>query len=159
LPGSEACSQRAQDYRSILTTGLFLHIFSKLSLAWKDAPKDVKNFIHELQSLKTSLSELNTNVLLNKDFADAFHGRHWPLLSKLDPLQTTSTLELVTSCRTELEIVLRELEAHDQGRKAGWERLMMIFLSDKSRETVENLHRRCLDLNKLLLVDTAPPPG
>jgi hypothetical protein len=94
-------------------------------------------------------------VLLNKDFADAFHGRHSALLSELDPFHNTSTLEMVTSCKAELEDLLRKLEARDQGRRLGWERLKTTFLSDRLREAVDDLHRRCLDLNKLLLVDTA----
>jgi hypothetical protein len=85
----------------------FIQTSDKLGLAWKDAPQDVKNYIHGLQSLKTSLSELNTNVLVNKDFADAFHGRHSALLSELDPLHYTSALRMVAGCKVEVEDLLR----------------------------------------------------
>lgn len=42
---------------------------------WKDVPGDAKSLMAELGSLKTALSETNTNTLLNPDFADAFQGR------------------------------------------------------------------------------------
>src|ERR1700722_11420282 len=47
----------------------------QFGLDWKDAPHDIKTFLAELQTLKTVLSETNTNILLNPDFADAFQNR------------------------------------------------------------------------------------
>jgi hypothetical protein len=62
----------------------------RLGLDWKDAPAEAKSFLHELQSLKTVLSETNTNLILSQDFADAFHGRHSALLAEIGcPLAQT----------------------------------------------------------------------
>jgi hypothetical protein len=44
----------------------------QLGLDWKDAPANVKMFMAELQTLRTTLSESNTNIILNPDFAEAF---------------------------------------------------------------------------------------
>ena len=48
-------------------------------LDWKDAPADVKSFRSELQTLKSTLSEVHTNIILNQDFLrcipwTAFHN-------------------------------------------------------------------------------------
>ena len=47
----------------------------------KDAPDSVK--MSELRALKTVLSELNTNILLNPDLAEAFQNRPSLLLSQV----------------------------------------------------------------------------
>ena len=53
-----------------------------LSLDWHDAPSDIKDFLSELQLLKSALSESNTNIVLNEDFNNAFKGRHSAVLSQ-----------------------------------------------------------------------------
>ena len=132
-----------------------IQLSTKLGLDWKDAPAEVKSFILELQSLKTVLSETNTNVLLNQDFADAFHGRHSALLSELDPLHDTSTQALVSSCETELQTLLTDLRKQAQGQRLGWERLKAAFQASRTRDAVQDLRRRCAALNELLQIDTA----
>ncbi|KAH7144600.1 hypothetical protein B0J13DRAFT_635874 [Dactylonectria estremocensis] len=62
------------------------HLLMKLGLDWKSAPADARAFVDELQTLKTVLSETNTNLILNPDFVEAFHGRHSAVLSQLDKL-------------------------------------------------------------------------
>jgi hypothetical protein len=64
----------------------------QFGLDWKDAPRDVKTFLIELQALKTVLSETNTNLLLNPDFEAAtskadLHcsSRSWGLMSPRRP--------------------------------------------------------------------------
>jgi hypothetical protein len=41
----------------------------QFGIDWKDAPANVKTFMAELGTLKTVLSETNTNIILNPDFA------------------------------------------------------------------------------------------
>jgi hypothetical protein len=48
---------------------------------WKDIPDNVKTFMAELGTLKTVLSETNSNILLNLDFKAAFQNRPSLLLS------------------------------------------------------------------------------
>jgi len=125
-------------------------------LDWKDAPFDARAFIGELQALKTVLSETNTNIILNQDFAGAFRGRCSTLLSQLGPTaQGTDTQLMVSACHTELQTLLNGLEERAQGHRIGWERLRGAFLSNKTQEAVRNLHRRCQTLNQLLAIDSA----
>ena len=81
-------------------------------LDWKEAPHDVKAFLAELQTLKTILSETNTNLLLNSDFEAAFQNRHSLLLSQLGPNapSTTDTKAMLSACHKELESLLKELK-------------------------------------------------
>jgi hypothetical protein len=57
----------------------------QFGMDWKDAPDAVKAFMAELGTLKTVLSETNTNILLNPDFAEAFQSRPSLLLTQLGP--------------------------------------------------------------------------
>ncbi len=132
-----------------------IQLSTQLGLDWKDAPAEARGFILELQSLKTVLSETNTNTLLNQDFADAFHGRHSALRSEFDPLHATSTLALVSACQKELESLLADLRKRAQGHRLGWERLKAAFTASRMREAVEDLRRRCSALNELLQIDVA----
>ncbi|KAL5585678.1 hypothetical protein FOVSG1_013370 [Fusarium oxysporum f. sp. vasinfectum] len=136
--------------------GQIIQMTIQFGLDWKDAPADVKSFMTELQVLKTTLSETNTNVVLNQDFADAFHGRHSALLSQLTGLaRATDTSLMIATCQTELEHLLAELKKQAKGHRVGWERIKGGFLSKKTRETVENLHRQCQILNRLVSIDGA----
>jgi len=132
-----------------------IQLSSQLGLDWKDAPAEARTFILELQSLKTVLSETNTNVVLNQDFADAFHGRRSALLSELDPLHETSTQALVSACQGQLESLLADLQRRARGHRLGWERLKAAFQASKMREAVGDLRRRCSALNELLQIDMA----
>ncbi|GKT57827.1 hypothetical protein ColTof4_09810 [Colletotrichum tofieldiae] len=126
----------------------------KLGLDWKDAPSDARNFVTEIQTLKTVLSETNTNVLLNDDFKVAFHGRRSTLLTQLgDDMKATSTLAMVSTCRKELDNLLDDLSKRSGGHRVGWERLKGAFVARKTRESVENLQRQCQSLNSLMAVD------
>ncbi|RYP69154.1 hypothetical protein DL771_006248 [Monosporascus sp. 5C6A] len=128
----------------------------QFGLDWKDAPADVKNFIAELQVLKTTLSETNTNIALNPDFINAFQGRHSTVLSQLtDVTPATDTSVMVSACRTELEHLVAELKKRAQGHQVGWERMKGAFLAKKTREAVENLQRQCQFLNDLVVIDSA----
>lgn len=48
---------------------------------WKDAPDNVRTFMAELGTLKTVLSGINTNILVNPDFTEGFQDRRSLLLS------------------------------------------------------------------------------
>jgi hypothetical protein len=126
---------------------------SKLYCNFKDAPADARNFILELQNLKTTLAETDKNVTSNPEFANAFQGRHSSLLSEFDPLHDTDTMAMVAACGRELESLLDRLKKREDGHRLGWERVKAAFDGSKAREAVENLQRRCLSLNLLFQVD------
>jgi hypothetical protein len=111
----------------------------------------------ELGTLKTVLSETNTNVILNPDFAAAFQNRPSLLLSQLGPEAplTTDTNLMLEICRRELDSMLKELKKRGQGHRLGWERLKGAFLAKDTRDSVENLCRQCQTLNNILSVDAA----
>src|SRR5690606_2348471 len=127
-----------------------------LGLDWKDAPSDAKAFVRELQALNTVLSNTNTNLLVNKDFLDAFEGRHSTVLSQLGSAESkTDTPSQVSTCQSELEMLLDDLKKRSHGHRAAWERIKGAFLSKRTREAVENLHRHCTVLNNAVVIDTA----
>jgi hypothetical protein len=149
----------ADPFGIIGVIGVAAHILQatvQLGVDWKETPLDAKAFIGELQALKSVLSETSTNIVLNKDFLDAFEGRHSTVLSQLGSTEsTTDTRSLISACQSELEILLEDLKKRSQGRRAGWERMKGAFLSKKTRETVENLHRHCKTLNSVVAIDIA----
>lgn len=126
-------------------------------LNWKDAPGNVTAFIAELQSLKTVLSETNTNVTLNPEFAKAHLNNQSTVLSQLGPAAptTTDTKALLEICHRELEGLANGLRERARKQHVSWERLKSVFLSESLRESVENLHRQCQILNILTTIDIA----
>src|SRR5208282_3736201 len=131
-----------------------IQITVQFRLDWKDAPADARSFILELQTLKTVLSETNTNILLNPDFQDAFRGRQSTLLSQLGPAtQNTDTKLMISTCKTELESLLQELSKRAKGHRLGWERIKGAFTAKSTRDAVENLHRQCQTLNAMVSID------
>lgn len=129
----------------------------QFGLDWKDAPEKVKTFMAELGTLKTVLSETNTNIVLNRDFAEAFQGRPSLLISQLgsNAPPTTDTKLMLQICKEELDSLLKELKKRGQGHRLGWERLKGAFLAKDTRDAVENLCRQCQTLNNLLSIDMA----
>ncbi len=129
----------------------------QFGLDWKDAPAAVKEFMTELQTLKTILSETNTNLTLSPDFKAAFQDQHSVLLSHSSPKAGTDSETIVTiqSCKKALEDLLAELKKRGQGSRVGWQRFKGPFLAEKTRETVEDLRHRCQLLNSMVSVDTA----
>jgi hypothetical protein len=119
--------------------------FAKFTSDWQDAPNTVKSFMAELGTLKTVLSETNTDLLLNLDFAEAFHNRPSLLLSQLGTCAppATDTKLMLESCQQKLEYVLRELKESTKGHRLGWERFKRALLTKDTREAVENFHRQC----------------
>jgi len=129
----------------------------QFGLDWKDAPKDVKNFMTELQSLKTTLSETNTNILLNPDFAEAFQDRPSTLLSQLgaNAPSASDTKVMLETCQKELETLVSDLMKRAKEHRVGWERLKGPFLVKDTRKLVEMLHRQCQIFNSMLSIDAA----
>lgn len=128
----------------------------QFGLDWNDAPADTKSFMAELEALKTVLSELKKNIVDNKEFMEAFKGRHSALLSP--PEEASPTMDtpfLLSACRSELENLLVDLKKRCQTHRVSWERLKGAFLAKRTRETVENLHRKCQALNSLAIIDSA----
>ena len=130
----------------------------QFGLDWKDAPKEVKSFMSELQSLKTVLSETNTN-LLNPDFNNAFKGQNpnSVLLSKLGsnaPTATDTSLS-IESCKEELTELLAELKKRQDAHRVGWQRLKGPFLAKNTQKAVDKLHRYCQLFNDMLLIDSS----
>ncbi|RYP50236.1 hypothetical protein DL769_010976 [Monosporascus sp. CRB-8-3] len=136
--------------------GQIIQIGVQFGLDWKEAPDDARSLKVQLQALQTILYETNTNILLNKDFADAFRGRRSTLLSQLGPTAHGTDMRLmVSACHAGLQSLLDDLIQRIQGHRIGWERLKAAFQSKKTREAVENLHRQCLTLNQLVAIDSA----
>jgi hypothetical protein len=132
-------------------------IVVQFGMDWKNAPDDVKAFMAELGALKTVLSETNTNILLNSDFEAAFQDQPSVLLSQLGPNapSTTDTKRLLEICKKELESLLKELKKRGEGHQLGWGRFKSAFLSQDTRDSVENLCRQCQLLNSMLSIDAA----
>jgi NACHT domain len=129
----------------------------QFGMDWKDAPGNVKKFMAELATLKTVLSETNTNILFNSDFAATFQNRPSLLLSQLgsNASLTTDTNLMLEMCRGELDSLLKELKKRGQGHRLGWERLKGAFLAKDTRDSVENLCRQCQTLNNMFSIDAA----
>lgn len=127
----------------------------QFGMDWKNAPGDVKAFMAELGSLKTVLSETNTNILLNADFEAAFQDQPSVLLSQLGPSahSTTDTKQLLAICKRELESLLKELKKRGESHQLGWGRFKSAFLAKDTRDSVENLCRQCQLLNSMLSID------
>jgi hypothetical protein len=127
----------------------------QFGMEWKDAPNNIEGFLAELKTLKTVLSETNTNILLNPDFENAFQNRPSLLLSQLGPSSPsiTDTKLLLENCRKGLESLLNDLRRRGQGHRLGLERLKGAFLAKDTRESIEILCRQCHTLNNMLLID------
>ncbi|RDW77988.1 hypothetical protein BP5796_05840 [Coleophoma crateriformis] len=130
-------------------------VIVQFGMDWKDAPDSIKAFMAELGTLKTVLSETHTNILVNRDFEAAFSSRPSLLLSELGPNAppTTNTNRMLDRCRRDLQSLLNELRKRDQGHRLGWDKIKGAYLAKGTRESIENLCRRCQTLNSMLSVD------
>ena len=127
----------------------------QFGLDWKDAPTDVKSFISELQSLKTVLSETNTNFLYNPDFKEAFENRPSILLSELGPNApaATETKLSIESCKGELENLLDELEEEGERTSNRLGQIKGAFHIKRTRNSIDKLHRQCQLFNNMVSID------
>jgi hypothetical protein len=129
----------------------------QFGLDWNDAPREIRMFKAELRTLMMTLSATSNNILFNPDFAEAFQNRFSVLLSELGPnaSSSTDTKKMLEICERELIDLLNELCKRAKGHRVGWERMKGAFLTKRTRESIENLHRWCQDLNNLVVIDTA----
>src|SRR5271168_3270416 len=106
-------------------------VIIQFGLQWKDAPKDAKSFMLELQSLKSDLSELYTNILYNSEFSKAFQGHPSSLLSQLGPdaPSTTDAIRTLREYTDSMKALTEKLEKRSQGHRLGWERIKGAFLA------------------------------
>ncbi|CAD6584844.1 MAG: hypothetical protein ASARMPREDX12_001771 [Alectoria sarmentosa] len=130
-------------------------IVTQFGLDWKDAPTDVKNFMNELRSLKTVLSETRTNFLDDPNFREAFRDRPSILLSELgsNAPTTAETRLSIESCKAELQMVLDGLKKRNEGSRMGWERLKGPFLAKRTRNSIDNLRHYCQLFNNMVSMD------
>jgi len=133
-------------------------IVVQFGLDWKDAPKEAKSIVRELQSLRVVMSEIEKaefNLLLNTDFVDAFQDRPSVLLSELGPNApaTTQTKLSINVCKQELENLLAKLKKIGKGNRVGWERLKAPFLVKDLQKSIDKAHRQCRILNDMISYD------
>ena len=126
----------------------------QFGLDWKNAPKDVTNFMRELQSLKTVLSETRTN-LEDPNFVRAFQDRPSILQSELSPDTPTmdETKVSIDLCSKELEKVLSELKTRAKGHRLGWDRLKSPFLAKSTRDSIDKLRHYGQLFNHMASID------
>lgn len=121
---------------------------------WKDVPEDTRALISELQGLKAVLSVTHINILIHDDFRDSFLGHRAANLSQAGVAQpSTNTAEMVSSCKAGLEDLLKALRHCEKGHRLGWHRIKGAFNAKAIRDRVEDLHRRCEILNKMVSIN------
>ncbi|KAL2672649.1 hypothetical protein Neosp_013363 [[Neocosmospora] mangrovei] len=121
---------------------------------WKDVPEDTRALISELQGLKAVLSVTHINMLIHDDFRDSFLGHRAANLSQAGVAQpSTNTAEMVSSCKAGLEDLLKALRQCEKGHRVGWHRIKGAFNAKAARDRVEDLHRRCEILNKMVSIN------
>jgi hypothetical protein len=91
----------------------------------KDEPSNARSFMSQVDSLKTVLSETNTNIILKQDFEAATEGKPSVFLSQLDSKapEKTGTKRMLENCERELKKILVVLKKRSQGNRLGWEQL------------------------------------
>lgn len=129
----------------------------KFGLDWKDAPKQVKSFRLELQSLQIILTEVQTGLLSNPAFQEAWEGRNSALLSHLeaDHLSQDVIKESFQDCEMRLTEVVNTLTAREKSHRPDWERFKAPFTSKRTESAVAQLQRQCKILDRLISIDAA----
>ncbi len=129
----------------------------RFGLDWKDAPKDVKAFMLELQSLQMSLIEIQTKLISSPSFEEAFQGISSALLShlKADDQSKDSIKEAFENCEAQLLVTLNSLKAKEKSHRFGWDRFKEPFLSKSTDSAISQLQRQCRFLERLIFIDTA----
>ncbi|ORX91468.1 hypothetical protein BCR34DRAFT_501433 [Clohesyomyces aquaticus] len=120
---------------------------------WRDAPKEIKAFIAELQELNAVLSS-TTIILANPDVLDAFRSQFSQSGTRYSDIWAplAEIAQMLKSCKDELESLLQALNKASPRQTVGWERFKAIFLAKKTRQRMEDLHRHCKNLNSMLSV-------
>ncbi|KAF4843016.1 Vegetative incompatibility protein HET-E-1 [Colletotrichum siamense] len=133
--------------------GQILATCTKLGLNWRDAPDDAKKFKSEIDGLNKTLWETYNHLIQNPDFISAFEGKHSAVLSNLAAPSNSDDSALLFTCKEELENVLKSLQKRLGGSRFGWERLKATFSNEKTQSAIENVQRRCQDINSKILID------
>ncbi|KAF4812486.1 Vegetative incompatibility protein HET-E-1 [Colletotrichum siamense] len=133
--------------------GQILATCTKLGLNWRDAPDDAKKFKSEVDGLQKTLWETYNHLIQNPDFITAFEGKHSSVLSSLAAPSNSDDSALLFTCKEELEDVLKSLQKRLGGSRFGWERLKATFSNEKTQSAIENVQRRCQDINSKILID------
>ncbi|KAF5506983.1 hypothetical protein CGCA056_v013023 [Colletotrichum aenigma] len=133
--------------------GQILATCTKLGLNWRDAPGDAKKFKSEVDGLQKTLWESYNHLIQNPDFISAFEGKHSAVLSNLAAPSNSDDSALLFTCKEELEDVLESLQKRLGGSRFGWERLKAAFSNEKTQSAIENVQRRCQDINSKILID------
>ncbi|KAJ5010115.1 Vegetative incompatibility protein HET-E-1 [Colletotrichum sp. SAR 10_99] len=133
--------------------GQILATCTKLGLNWRDAPDDAKKFKNEIDGLHKTLWETYNHLIQNPDFISAFEGKHSAVLSNLAAPSNSDDSALLFTCKEELENVLKSLQKRLGGSRFGWERLKATFSNEKTQSAIENVQRRCQDINSKILID------
>lgn len=109
----------------------------------KDVPKDTNNFTPELLALKTHLSELYTNLVLNPVLTNAFQDQNSTLVSQLVPeALSTSDAELILKVYVqEMEALAKESQKRARGSRLGHERLKTAFSAMDTQKTIDKLQQ------------------
>jgi Cdc6-like AAA superfamily ATPase len=129
----------------------------QFGLDWKDAPKNVKAFRLELQSLQMTLTEMQMKLISNTSFEVAFDGDSSALLShlKANHISKDSIKEAFGNCKAQLSELVRNLKSKEGGHRLGWERFKAPFLSKNKESAIFQLQRQCGLLDRLVSIDTA----
>ncbi|KAJ0378089.1 hypothetical protein COL26b_003749 [Colletotrichum chrysophilum] len=133
--------------------GQILATCTKLGLNWRDATDDAKKFKSEVDALHKTLWETYNHLIQNSDFISAFDGKHSAVLSNLVAPSNSDDSALLFTCKEELEDVLKSLQKRLGGSRFGWERLKATFSNEKTQSAIENVQRRCQDINSKILID------
>jgi len=132
-------------------------IVLNFGLDWKDAPKEIKSFRVELQSLQMTLTEMQTKLISNPSFEAAFDGNSSALLShlKADNLSNDCIKEAFEACQLQLTEAINSFKGKEGRHKLDWERFKAAFLSARTASAVSTFQRQCQSLNQLVLIDAA----
>lgn len=129
----------------------FIQLAVDFGCDWKDVPDDTKALITELHGLKAVLSITHINLLIHDDFRHAFLDHRAVTVSQPgigDP--STTTAGMVSSCKAGLEDLMKALRQCENGHRVGWQRIKGAFNAKATRDKIEDLHRRCEILNKMV---------
>ncbi|KAH6697238.1 hypothetical protein F5X68DRAFT_272237 [Plectosphaerella plurivora] len=110
--------------------GQIIQLIARHGLDWKDAPAETAKCLEDINLLKAMLEDTDTDAL-------ATLSTEW----------RAATAASMSACKEELARLYRELTRRTVGHRVGWKRLKGAFGAKKTREAVEDLHRRFQAIN------------
>lgn len=128
----------------------------EFGLDWKDAPKDIKNLMLEVQGLQITLSDIQKRLISNPSFEEAFEGSGSTLLFHLKDIDASkdSIREGFNCTQSQLEDIVKGLEVRETGGKHGWGRIRATLSSKRILDSILQLQRQSEILQKLVSIDT-----